>query len=181
MTALAILAQIAGHVGRAAPAHSPLWIDMAASYPWLLVATNGVRLVTAVLAIAVLMLWPASAVRCLAHRHAEMIAARLAGRPFGLAVLGALLHPPREGDSRRAGYVPLAIGVLIFEARWFVTVLSELGRAQLALAGQVAIFLTLAYAISAHGRAYRGLSWGRAVAALALMLFAGVGAAAVMR
>ena len=123
----------------------------------------------------------ASGVRCVASRHAEALARRAATLPGGMAALAALLHPPREGDGDRAGYLPLAVAVLIFQARWFVTALSDIGRAQLGLAGQGAILLALAYAIYRHGSTHRGLTLGRAVVSIALMLVAGVGAAAVMR
>uniref|UniRef100_UPI001575A318 hypothetical protein n=1 Tax=Sphingomonas bacterium TaxID=1895847 RepID=UPI001575A318 len=101
--------------------------------------------------------------------------------PGGLAVLAELLHPAREGDADRAGYLPLAIGVLIFQMRWFISSLTEHGRAQLTLAGQVAILLALAWPIYRHGSAYRDLSLARTVASIAVMLLAGIGAAAVMR
>lgn len=158
-----------------------LRLELAHCWPSLGVVTDGVRLVGTVLALAIVMLWTASLVRAVLYRHAEALAARAARLPGGLAALAALLHPPREGDADRAGYIPLAVGTLIFQARWFMTVLTELGRAQLALAGQVAILGALAFAIYHHGRRYRELTPLRAAVSLALMLVAGVGAAAVMR
>lgn len=160
--------------------HPLLWLDLAIRYPWLLVVTNGVRLVTTVLALAMLMLWTPSMVRWLADEHSEALAASAGRLPFG-SVLAELLHPPREGDGRRAGYLPLAIAVLIFQARWFFDGLTELTRARMALAGQVAVLCAMAFAIYAHGRKHRELTLGRALAGYAVMLVAGVSAAAVMQ
>ncbi|WP_217430866.1 hypothetical protein, partial [Sphingomonas bacterium] len=85
MVCLTLLALVASAPASHALSRPALWMEMAMHFPGLLVATNGVRLVGSVLALAVLMLWTPSGVRCLLARHAEALARRAARLPGGLA------------------------------------------------------------------------------------------------
>ncbi len=120
--------------------HPRLWSALADAYPSLLSVTNGLRIFTTVLAVAIVVWWTSSAWRCLAGR-------------------------PHEGDHHRAGLVPIAVAVLLFGVRWFAPNLSVLHRGQLLVVAHGGMAAGLMFGIYVHGRRYGDLHLKRAMPA----------------
>ena len=136
--------------------HPPLWGALASAYPSLLAVTNGLRLVSTVLAVAIVVHWASSLWRC-------------------------LKDCPRDGDAHRAGWVPLAIAVLMFEARWFAPAVSDLVRGRMLVVAHGGMALALLFAIYVHGRRDGGLRIRRAMLVHLSMLAMCVGISTILR
>ena len=136
--------------------HPPLWGALASAYPSLLLVTNGLRILSTVLAAAIVIFWSASVARCVRGR-------------------------PHEGDAHRAGWVPLAVAVLTFEARWFLPALSDLGRGRMLVVAHGGMALALLSAIYVHGAKLGGLRLRRAIIVHGAMLAACIAVSTVLR
>jgi hypothetical protein len=136
-------------------AHPTLWQTLAEAYPSLLAVTNGLRIFTTVLAGAIVIWWWSSAWRCMIGR-------------------------PGEGDHHRAGLVPIAIAVLLFEFRWFLP-LTELQRGQILVVAHGGMALALLFGIYVHGRQFGGLRIRRAMVVYGGMLALCIGVSMVLR
>lgn len=136
--------------------HPPLWATLAGAYPSLLHVTNGLRIISTVLASTILLHWGPSVARC---------------------VRGQL----QPGDLHRAGWVPLAVAVLTFEARWFVPALSDLARGRMLVVAHGGMTLALMLAIYIHGRRRGTLKVRRALTIHGVMLVLCIGVSTLLR
>ena len=136
--------------------HPHLWSALASAYPSLLHVTNGLRIFSTVLAVAIILWWWSSAWRCLR----------------GCA---------HEGDAHRAGLVPIAVAVLLFEGRWFLPYFSDLQRGQLLVVAHGGMALGLLFGIYVHGRDQGGMRIKRAMYVYGLMLVLCIGVSTFLR
>lgn len=136
--------------------HPRLWSSLAHAYPSLLAVTNGLRIFSTVFASAIILWWWSSAWRCLRGCDAE-------------------------GDAHRAGLVPIAIAVLLFELRWFAPGLSDLHRGQLLIVAHGGMAAGLVFGIYVHGKRYGSLRIKRAMVVYGGMLALCIGVSTVVR
>jgi hypothetical protein len=136
--------------------HTRLWDALASTYPSLLAVTNGLRILSTVLAVAILIYWTPSTWRCVRDKALE-------------------------GDAHRAGWVPLAIAVLAFQARWFVPYVSDLNRGRMLVVAHGTMAMALMFGIYVHGRREGGLRIRRAMLAHTVMLVLCVAVSAVLK
>ncbi len=121
------------------------------------IGTNGERLVSVALALAILLFWTPSVWRIL---------------------MGKDRHPD---DTHRAGWVPMALAVLVFELRWFWPTMGVLMRARLAFLAHGAMMVALMFAMSMHARRTGSASPRRVFMVHCAMLAVCIGATSILR
>lgn len=123
------------------------------------IGSNGLRILSAVLAAAILIWWTPCVWRILRGREK---------------------HPD---DGQRAGWVPLAAAVLTFQIRWFWPHMTDLDKVRLTFVAQTGMVMALLFAIYVHGH---GPGAGRPRLRRAILLHGGmlalcVGATSILR
>lgn len=119
-------------------------------------ATNGVRLFSAALALAILAFWSPAVLRIVRGRYGD-------------------------GDAHRAAWVPLALAVMTFELRWFWPGIQQLTKDRLALFAHCGMAMALMFAICVHGHRIGTLKLRRALLLHAAMLALSIGASGFLR